>query len=93
MNWLMLGVLAVLGLVDVACFLVILIQLFKRESALKGIWGIICGAYTFFYGWKNASSWDLNRSYSGAKPVFKSVMLVWTICAVAIAVLSRTVGS
>lgn len=92
MSVLLLGVIAVLGLVDFACFVVILIQLFKRESVMKGIFGLICGAYTFFYGWKNATGWDLTRSYAGQKPIFKTVMGLWTVCALVLAVLSRVAG-
>jgi hypothetical protein len=44
-----------------------IIPLFKEKGALHGILGIICGLYTFIWGWINAGR--LGK---------KNVMLAWT---------------
>jgi hypothetical protein len=54
------------GGVSVVCWIIVLIRMFK-ESALKGILGLICGIYAFIWGWMN----------SGAG--LKNVMLLWTL--------------
>jgi hypothetical protein len=54
------------GGISVVCWIIVLIRMFK-ESALKGILGLICGIYAFIWGWMN----------SGAG--LKNVMLLWTL--------------
>ena len=39
------------SLVAFVMFVIVLIKLFQREGALKGILGIICALYTFVWGW------------------------------------------
>ena len=51
------------------CFIMVLIPLFKTKGVGHGILGIICGLYTFIWGWINAKQLNLTK-----------VMLVWTIC-------------
>ena len=61
-----LGMLLSLGCV--ICFVIVLIKLFQNEGALKGILGLICGLYTFIWGWMNATKLNI-----------KNIMLIWTL--------------
>ena len=57
-------------LVGLAClvpFIMVLIKLFQTKGALHGILGIICGIYTFIWGWMNATTLNI-----------KNIMLLWT---------------
>ncbi|MEM9774584.1 MAG: hypothetical protein AAF902_08395 [Chloroflexota bacterium] len=42
---------AIAGLVSLVCFILVLIKLFQSEGVLLGILGLICGIYTFIWGW------------------------------------------
>jgi hypothetical protein len=67
------GILAlVAGLASLVFFIMVLIQLFKTKGALHGILGIICGLYTFIWGWINADAQGL-----------KKTMVNWTIAIIA----------
>ena len=67
--WAGLGLLALLvGIATIVCFIVVLIKLFQNEGAGKGILGLICGLYTFVWGWQNASRLNI-----------KPIMLAWTV--------------
>ena len=71
------GLLAsLLGLGSLACFIIVLVKLFQDEGVGQGILGLICGIYTFIWGWQNAKRLDIN-----------TIMLIWTILAVAALVL------
>jgi hypothetical protein len=61
----------VVGLVNLACFIMVVIKLFQDKGALHGILGIICGLYTFIWGWQNVEK-NQNRN----------IMLAWTGCIV-----------
>lgn len=61
-----LGMVLVLGCV--ICQIIVLIKLFQNEGALKGILGLICGLYTFIWGWMNATKLNI-----------KNIMLIWTV--------------
>jgi hypothetical protein len=88
MNLVALGVLGVAALVDLACWGLMLAQIFTRESVWKGLWGILCGVYAFHYGWRHAVGWDLQRAERDQKPVHKRFMLVWT-CATVVLLFAR----
>ena len=61
----MFGILALLCLVAAAvCGIIVLVKLFQEKGALHGILGLICGLYTYIWGWMNAS---------------KNIMLLWTL--------------
>lgn len=65
----LLGILAIV--VAVGCFIcaiIVLIKLFQNEGALKGILGLICGLYTFIWGWMNANKLGI-----------KNIMIIWTV--------------
>lgn len=66
------------GAISVVCWIIVLIRMFK-ESALKGILGLICGLYAFIWGWMN----------SGAG--LKNVMLIWTL-AIVLGVVGGAIG-
>lgn len=53
---------------NVACAIIVLIKLFQNEGALKGILGLICGLYTYIWGWMNAGRLNL-----------RNIMIIWTI--------------
>lgn len=59
---------ALLGLGCLVCFIMVLIKLFQNEGALKGVLGLICGLYTFIWGWINATKLGI-----------KNIMLIWTV--------------
>lgn len=61
------GVLAVLGIASFVCFVIVLIQLFKQKGVLHGLLGIVCGIYTFIWGWIRHGDLGLTK-----------VMLVWS---------------
>lgn len=57
----------VVSLASLICAILVLIKLFQRKGILHGILGIICGIYTFIWGWINAD-----------REGIKNVMLAWT---------------
>jgi hypothetical protein len=56
------------GLGNLVCLILVLLKLFPAEGPLKGILGIICGLYTFIWGWMNAAKFNI-----------KNIMLAWTV--------------
>jgi hypothetical protein len=78
----LLGLLAVgAGIGSLVCLIIVLTKLFPAEGALKGIFGIICGIYTFIWGWQNVDRYNL-----------KNVMTIWSVCFV-VSVIVRIVGA
>lgn len=57
-----------LSLGCIICWIIVLIKLFQNEGALKGILGLICGLYTFIWGWMNATRLSI-----------KNIMMIWTL--------------
>lgn len=65
----MLSILAlVASLGCLICFIIVLVKLFQNEGALQGILGLICGLWTFIWGWMNAGKLGI-----------KNLMLIWTL--------------
>lgn len=65
----MLGILGViLWLGCIVCFVIVLIKLFQENGVLHGILGLICGLYTFIWGWMNATRLGI-----------KNIMMIWTL--------------
>jgi hypothetical protein len=60
------------GLASFVFFIMVLIRLFQEKGALHGILGILCGLYTFIWGWIN-----------GDRLGIKQTMIYWTIAIVA----------
>lgn len=65
------GLVGIIGIVNLVCFIIVLIKLFAEEGAGKGILGLICSIYAFYWGWQNADRLSI-----------RPVMTIWTICAV-----------
>jgi hypothetical protein len=64
--------------ISVVCWILVLIQMFK-QSALKGILGLICGLYAFIWGWMNSSLG------------LKNIMLLWTV-AIVLGIVGGAIG-
>ena len=68
---------SIAGLVSFVVGLVVLIKLFQKEGALKGILGFICMLYTYIWGWRNAKEQNITN-----------MMWIWT----AVIIISAIVG-
>jgi len=55
------------GIVVWVIGIVVVIKLFQKEGVMKGILGLICMLYTFYWGWKNAKEQNLT-----------TMMWIWT---------------
>jgi len=77
----MVGLYYLVSLAILVCFILVLIKLFKKEGVGLGILGIICGLYTFIWGWINHKKQNIT-----------TVMIIWTILFVLILILQFTVG-
>ena len=65
----MLFISAAATIASLVCFIIVLTKLFPKEGVGMGIFGIICGIYTFIWGWQNANALDI-----------KNVMIAWSFC-------------
>lgn len=52
---------------SLVCFIIVVIKLFQTKGVLHGILGILCGLYTFIWGWMEAGRLNI-----------KNIMLIWT---------------
>lgn len=78
----LIGIVALcVGLGSLICFIIVLIKLFQNEGALKGILGLICGLYTFIWGWMNATRLNL-----------RNIMMIWTLLIIIQLVLNFAFG-
>ena len=50
------------------CFVMVLIKLFQEKGPLHGILGILCGLYTFIWGW-----------IESARLGIKKIMIIWSV--------------
>ncbi len=79
------GLIGILGLLVwlgcVICGIIVLIKLFQNEGALKGILGLICGLYTFIWGWMNSNRLGL-----------RNIMMIWTLLIIVLLVLNFAFG-
>jgi tetratricopeptide (TPR) repeat protein len=66
----------IIQVMSLVLFVIVLIKLFKKEGALKGILGFFCGIYTFIWGWLKHKELALTK-----------VMTLWSIFIVASMVL------
>lgn len=53
---------------SLVCFVIVVIKLFQQKGVLHGILGILCGLYTFIWGWMEAGRLGI-----------KNIMLIWTV--------------
>jgi hypothetical protein len=61
---------------NLVCLILVLMKLFPAEGALKGVLGVICGLYTFIWGWMNKDKFNLGQ-----------IMMIWTGLVIAMFVL------
>jgi hypothetical protein len=71
----------VVALADLVVAIMVLVKLFQNEGALKGILGLICGLYTFIWGWMNANRLGI-----------KNLMIIWTLLIILLIVLQVVFG-
>ena len=62
------GIVAIANLV---LLIMVLIKLYQEKGVLHGILGLICGLYTFIWGWMNVTRLNI-----------KNIMMAWTACIV-----------
>lgn len=62
----------VASIASFVCLILVLLKLFPDKGVGWGIFGIICGIYTFIWGWQNVDRYDL-----------RNIMLIWSIAIVA----------
>ena len=81
------GLSSLCGLVNLVCFIMVLVQMFKRGETTMGIVCIVTlfccgigGLITFVYGWTKAAAWDITK-----------IMIVWSGVILAQLVLSGLV--
>jgi hypothetical protein len=68
---------------SLACFVLVLIKMFKTEKPLMGILGIVsCGIWAYIWGWMNSTKHGL-----------KQIMLGWTVAIVLCVVGSSMTGA
>jgi len=72
---------AIIDFVCLILFIIVLIKLFKQEGALKGILGILCGIYTFIWGWMRHKQLGITK-----------IMTTWSILTVAAIVIIPIMG-
>jgi hypothetical protein len=60
------------AIVQLVCWIMVLVQIFKHQQIALGIVGIICGIVAFVYGWMKSGEWGI-----------RNIMLVWTLAFVA----------
>jgi hypothetical protein len=73
------------GLVGIAVFvlfIMVLIKLFQNEGTGKGILGLICGLYTFIWGWMKHKELDITK-----------IMIAWSVLIVISMILSTLAQS
>ena len=69
------GLLGLVGLASLVCWIMVLIKIFKDNVGL-GVLGIFCWLFTFIYGWVKAKEYQVRK-----------VMMAWTVLIVAGAIL------
>jgi hypothetical protein len=61
--------LAVGGIGSIVCWIMVLIKMFQNEKPLLGILGILCGLWTFIWGWMKSATLGT-----------KKTMMIWSAC-------------
>jgi hypothetical protein len=52
----------VTGIGSLVCLILVLTKLFPEKGIVWGIFGIICGIYTFIWGWQNAERLGIQQT-------------------------------
>lgn len=77
----LLGLITVVAsLTSFVCLILVLLKLFPDKGVGWGIFGIICGIYTFIWGWQNVDRHNI-----------KNIMVIWSV-AIAANILLRIVA-
>ena len=77
----MIALIYLAGIVQLVCWIIVLVKIFQAGNIGLGIVGIICGLVAFVYGWMKSNELGVQK-----------VMLVWTIALVAQIALSVMFG-
>ncbi|BAS58158.1 hypothetical protein NIES2135_24570 [Leptolyngbya boryana NIES-2135] len=65
----LIGLIAIVAsITSLVCLILVLIKLFPDKGVGWGIFGIICGIYTFIWGWQNVDRHNL-----------KNIMIIWSV--------------
>ncbi len=68
------------SLVSLVCLILVLLKLFPDKGVGWGIFGIICGIYTFIWGWQNVDRYNI-----------KNIMVLWS-AAIAISIVVQVLA-
>jgi regulator of sirC expression with transglutaminase-like and TPR domain len=71
-----------ISLISLVIFFIVLIKLFKHEGILKGILGLICGLYTFIWGWIKHKELQITK-----------MMMLWSILTILSFLVPMVVGT
>lgn len=80
------GLSAICSIISLVCFIMVLVQMFKRGESTMGIVCIVTifccvgGLIAFVYGWTKAAAWDI-----------KNIMIAWSVVIVLNMILSGIV--
>ena len=67
---------------SLVCWILVLVQMFKRQQIALGIIGIICSIVAFVYGWIKSKEWGI-----------MNIMLAWTACIVLMILFGALAGA
>lgn len=73
---------AIVGIAVFVLFILVLIKLFQNEGTGKGILGLICGLYTFIWGWMKHKELNITK-----------IMIAWSALIVLSMILSTLAQS
>ncbi|MBN1811533.1 MAG: hypothetical protein JXA14_06840 [Anaerolineae bacterium] len=73
---------AIVGIAVFVLFIMVLIKLFQNEGTGKGILGLICGLYTFIWGWMKHKELNITK-----------IMIAWSALIVLSMILSTLAQS
>lgn len=82
MDFILLGIAAIAGIVNLVCAIYVLIKLFQAKGVLHGILGFFCGIYTFIWGWMNADSQGI-----------RNWMIAWSVALVLTIIFNAGAGA
>lgn len=75
-GWILMGIAVLLGLIAVVLHIMVLVKLFKHGGVGLGILGLLCGLFTYIWGWIKSTELGLKRTM-----IWLTVFLVLsTVC-------------
>jgi hypothetical protein len=66
---LLLPIVVVCGVIELVCWIMVLVKIFQSGSIGLGILGIICPLFAFIYGWMKVDEFGI-----------RNIMLTWSVC-------------